>query len=352
MKVNAQSTASMHAMEDASSTAASPAPATAGPQARSRLDDLPREIQGEIFGYLGPKDMLNLSKTSDAMKEMFDAPWIQAEFAQRSSGAIETLLTVPPQQRTAQHLVDAGVLPDAWQSTGLTDDHIKFLLSDSVLDAVRGHTAVGLPVDVDRLATLPAQDLLFDIAYDNALASSEGLKARVDDLVCCHVLSQKMLDDLLFDARSNPTHLSLLLDHGADMYAYSQVPGNTILHELGSTNLADRILIADILLDHGFDINTQDKVGVTALHRLASRAGRLSENDAADTAFLKHLIDKGANPLLKDDAGMTALDYYLEANEAAVSQPVRSHYPMAQQEQRHFANVLLAHAENDAPPHS
>ncbi|KAG0482525.1 hypothetical protein HPP92_010609 [Vanilla planifolia] len=75
----------------------------------------------------------------------------------------------------------------------------------------------------------------------------------------------------------------------------------SLFHSLG---LSLQIQLMDELLKHGWDIDSVDKDGLTALHK-----GSPKQKESV----ISHLLRKGANPHVKDRAGATALHYAVQA---------------------------------------
>ena len=112
-------------------------------------------------------------------------------------------------------------------------------------------------------------------------------------------------------ARNNASETAeVLLDHGADVQATNKY-GDTPLH---SAVRKDASETAEVLLDHGVDVQATDKYGDTPLH-LAAR------NNASETAevFLK----RGADVNAKDNEGRTPLHYATEKNASATVEVLR-----------------------------
>ncbi len=66
--------------------------------------------------------------------------------------------------------------------------------------------------------------------------------------------------------------------------------------------------ILDSLLDHEANPNAQDKAGNTPLHTLADGSLIKPGNRRGGVLMAKHLIHKGANPLIKNNAGQLPYD--------------------------------------------
>ncbi|XP_020595538.1 ankyrin repeat domain-containing protein EMB506, chloroplastic-like, partial [Phalaenopsis equestris] len=74
-----------------------------------------------------------------------------------------------------------------------------------------------------------------------------------------------------------------------------------LFHSLG---LSLQIHLMDKLLELGWDIDSADKDGYTALHKTVM---------GKKEAVISHLLRKGANPLIRDRNGATALHYAVQA---------------------------------------
>ncbi|KAH0168095.1 Pfs, NACHT and ankyrin domain protein, partial [Aureobasidium melanogenum] len=94
----------------------------------------------------------------------------------------------------------------------------------------------------------------------------------------------------------------VLLDHGADVTA-SRYKGRPPLHGAVMDQRPQKVLS---LLDSGVDIDAQDKEGRTALHEAAMQAYRWPGEFSS--SFVKRLLDRGADALIKDCSGRSALD--------------------------------------------
>ena len=97
------------------------------------------------------------------------------------------------------------------------------------------------------------------------------------------------------------TKVTALLESGAD------VNGRTATGSFALNNAAveNHIEVIEILLGRGADPNVQNIAGDTPLICATKYAG-------GKAATVKLLVDAGTNAALKDDDGMTALDYAKE----------------------------------------
>jgi ankyrin repeat protein len=113
---------------------------------------------------------------------------------------------------------------------------------------------------------------------------------------------------LLHDAalKGHVEIVELLLAHKAEVNAPNQ-EGAAALHDAA---LAGKCAVAEVLLNHGAQIDARDRdQQATPLERAASW-GRID--------VVELLLARGANPLLKDKNGKTALDLAIANNQSEV----------------------------------
>lgn len=96
---------------------------------------------------------------------------------------------------------------------------------------------------------------------------------------------------------------SFLLNNGAKPDTLRSAAGRTALHVAAAYYACESLCTA--LLNAGADINARTNDGTTPL-MLAAKSAKLR--------LVKLLIEKGADPLLKDKKGKTAYDYALTAD--------------------------------------
>ncbi|KAG9566852.1 Pfs, NACHT and ankyrin domain protein, partial [Aureobasidium melanogenum] len=104
---------------------------------------------------------------------------------------------------------------------------------------------------------------------------------------------------------AHPEVETFLLDRGADVTA-SRYKGCTPLH--GTVRYARQEEMVS-LLDSGADIDAQNKQGQTALHEAVKQA--YSWSGPSSSWFVEKLLDRGANALVRDRWGSSALDKVL-----------------------------------------
>lgn len=77
--------------------------------------------------------------------------------------------------------------------------------------------------------------------------------------------------------------------------------------------------IINLVVEKGLDINCQDQHGMTVLHAAAG-----SYWDSRKTIVT--LLDKGADPRVRDARGLTALDYAMLHREKSISKSYLASY--------------------------
>ncbi|MGD9638055.1 MAG: ankyrin repeat domain-containing protein [Alphaproteobacteria bacterium] len=104
---------------------------------------------------------------------------------------------------------------------------------------------------------------------------------------------------LMVAAQYNPSVevVELLIEKGAKVNARNSVGATVLMAALGNYNID----VLKAILKTDIDVNAVGKFNVTAL-MLAARSTR-------DGLSLKLLIEAGADTIVKDDNGYTALDY-------------------------------------------
>ncbi len=103
-------------------------------------------------------------------------------------------------------------------------------------------------------------------------------------------------------AENDPIAL-FLLNNGARPDTLRSAAGRTALHVAAAYYACE--ILCDALLRAGADINARTNEGATPL-MLAAKSAKLR--------LVKFLLQKGADPLLKDNKGKTAYDYALTAD--------------------------------------
>lgn len=112
--------------------------------------------------------------------------------------------------------------------------------------------------------------------------------------------------ELLRAARNRAyTEVRRLLAEGADVNAQDPVTGRTALHEVVSGEATDfvRRRLMEAILAHDPDVNIQDKQGNSPFHAAVEWTLMQGRQE-----FMQQLLDNGANSLLRDKQGRTALD--------------------------------------------
>jgi ankyrin repeat protein len=122
--------------------------------ARSRndvlmLDRLPRELQFQIIGYLGPADRIRLQKTSETMGALISA------IEDAAHQPVDELLTKSYWKRTVQDLVDIGLVPADSPVSDLNITLRRLLLTDEVIEGLFLNQRAGVPVNLEPLLTVP-----------------------------------------------------------------------------------------------------------------------------------------------------------------------------------------------------
>ena len=105
---------------------------------------------------------------------------------------------------------------------------------------------------------------------------------------------------------------SMLLDHNADPsqpYGNPQ-QGSTLLHVVCWSGHTD---IANLMLQHGSNLNIADAAGRTPLHLCCSTHddGRMTDRTQVMRCLLK--TAGASNPSIEDAEGLTALDYLVRS---------------------------------------
>jgi ankyrin repeat protein len=101
-----------------------------------------------------------------------------------------------------------------------------------------------------------------------------------------------------------------LIDQGADVHAVT-VEGETTLHSsctyghLGNRWQQEMVIIAEILLNHGVDLDARDSQGRTPLYLSYDSTHRVLDFSAE---LLNFFIRRGADKLAKDNEGKSVVD--------------------------------------------
>ncbi|RUS30227.1 ankyrin repeat-containing domain protein [Jimgerdemannia flammicorona] len=131
----------------------------------------------------------------------------------------------------------------------------------------------------------------------------------------------------------------LLLAHGADVNAISDV-GETALHILAENeNCIDLSVPAKIILDAGVNIEARNESGFTALHALA-----YTDNDPVDS--IKALLEKGADAAATTQSGATSLhlllNNYTTGSLETIPQLIEAGCPVDSKDENGFTPLLYA----------
>jgi ankyrin repeat protein len=96
--------------------------------------------------------------------------------------------------------------------------------------------------------------------------------------------------------------IDLLLAHGADVAAVDR-HGQSVLAAAASAVDGDPVSIVPLLLARAAPVNVRDGLGTTELHHAARRG---------DASVVAALIDHGAEPIIENHDGQTAVEWALE----------------------------------------
>ncbi|KAI5247726.1 hypothetical protein E4T43_01667 [Aureobasidium subglaciale] len=142
---------------------------------------------------------------------------------------------------------------------------------------------------------LPPDGLLFLIeAYFECDHVADGRNACILFCLPLHVAISRGADFLI----------RLLLRHGADVNLPNPVGCTPLMHAAHTTTLIPEnhvLRIIQTLLDSDADMNVKDYCGNTALHAA-------TENYFLSSETITVLLRNGANPCIRNDKGLTALD--------------------------------------------
>ena len=111
--------------------------------------------------------------------------------------------------------------------------------------------------------------------------------------------------------KNNKQILKILLDNGADVKLDGQ--GGEFVTDSNLHTAASLLWDTDILqllIDEGLDVNILGVNGQTPLHNVINSQTAISQGFGADSYnTVKFLLEKGADTSIKDDFGLTALDW-------------------------------------------
>jgi len=104
--------------------------------------------------------------------------------------------------------------------------------------------------------------------------------------------------------------LRLLIERGADLEAPSRHRTIRGVRPLQTAAFVRECGLAEILLDAGAQVDGRGENGATALHSAAQHG---------DEEFIRLLVDRGADPTIRDDTGKRPADYAKEAGFAKLA---------------------------------
>ncbi|GMH37666.1 hypothetical protein BSKO_05539 [Bryopsis sp. KO-2023] len=135
---------------------------------------------------------------------------------------------------------------------------------------------------------------------------------------------------------------SLLLENGADSNIVDEVSGASPLYVAVRQN---HLPLAKLMVENGAASNAGLRNGFTPLHVASA---------VASEAFVRLLLDNGANPMLKDDKNMSAIDILGKAREDVPSEEYQKILKMLQDAAEKFEDKTKVELESvdtgdDAP---
>jgi len=151
------------------------------------------------------------------------------------------------------------------------------------------------------------EDIIKLILYGGTMKKYLLLSLTLFGSISYAMPGKKGYDQKFFDAiRSrDEAAIKLHLDNGADANSVQAASGNSPLH--WALNTLNKATVVRLLLDHGADVNAQDKLGLTALHTAVNvdSAGVLVDSEA----IARLLLERGSDPLTQDELKRNPLDH-------------------------------------------
>jgi uncharacterized protein len=190
-----------------------------------------------------------------------------------------------------------------------------------IFRAIEHNDAAIVQVLIKNGADLKVQDkyIATPLHYAANLGETGIVKMLLDSGANVNAVSERNnFTPLCYAVRAGRLETTVvLLGHGADISVRPGSYGRTLLH-LSVINLKNPVEMTEALLAAGLDVNIVDNKGRTPLHAVACAL-------AGSAIAAEVLVRNGANPALRDNDGMTALDYAKNKNHTELIQVLESY---------------------------
>ncbi|MDD9900672.1 MAG: ankyrin repeat domain-containing protein [Alphaproteobacteria bacterium] len=186
-------------------------------------------------------------------------------------------------------IIESGIDVNARDDEPFLHSAVRYGRPLSILHALLGNGA-----DIEK-RNKEGETPLFVAVSNREFYHLQALIARKADV---NALNENGTSPLVKALRRGDHYIiDSLIDHGADV-RQKDVGGIVISPLIIAVESGLPIRVIERILNHGADVNERDEQGWTALMQAAQVD--------CDAAFLQALLDKGANPCMKDDQGRTA----------------------------------------------
>lgn len=311
---------------------------------RAKYEDWPRQMTSEPraqFRHTGGLTALLYAARSGCTRCAIAIVKAGADVNQPNPDGVTPLINAINNRsfEIAMFLLDQGANPNAWDMTGRTPLYVAV-----DMNSFRGANNFGLPVELPPPGKVTAMDVVrrllkmgVDPNHELTRMRPNGYgRGRFSDYMLRGGTGPVMVAALAYDAEA----LEALLKAGAEVDVPNVFRITPLMAAAGMTGSfrsaidpvggtvpppgdlqAHAIEAIDLLLKAGADINARVTDNRTRTARLTAyvynreNEGKTALFAAAEFGWdrvVRHLLDRGADPKLRDAAGKTALDYARE----------------------------------------
>ena len=313
---------------------------------RAKYDDWPRQMTSEPraqFRQTGGLTALLYATRAGCYRCAVAIVDAGADVNQPNPDGITPLINALDNKSfdTAMYLLDKGAKPDVWDMNGRTPLYVAV-----DMNSFRGGGGFGARAEAREPNPITAMEVvnrLLDMGVDTnheltRMRPNGAGRGRFADYMMRGGVGPLMIATLSYDTDA----IEALLAHGAEVDLRNVFQITPLMAATGMSGSAragggavpqgdiqDRVIkTIDLLLDAGADINARVTDSHTHTAKLVAyiqgrdQEGRTAIFSAAEQGWdkvVQRLIDRGADPGIRDAAGLSALDAVLAAVKAAVA---------------------------------